>query len=421
MDYKESVFNLEIPFRQGHIVYNTYSGALILIKQPLHEYFQTNSLDDLVKQGFLVDSRLNEVNRLIVERNRELYTSRIKYLHIEIAPTMKCQARCWYCFEHNYGQKHTMTKKIAADTVDYIKNRITQSQCDEFCLLFFGGEPLLAFDSIMYIGSKIKAFCNEKNVKFHSEIITNGIGFTLDIADRIVSEIALTKVQITLDGLKATHDAAKGISCFDAVVKNIVETADRTNISVRINVSSKNKSEIADLVNYLLNEKHLDGKIRIYLARVDDLDSCGFPDNSCLDNFSFVDFRNTLIRTALKKYKSFLISDLLPDIKRNYCGYEKISQIMIGPSGELYRCQRMLGSSSNAIGDIYSGSFYPDQELSLLRTLDVRCIQSCNLLPTCFGGCPNERRKGSPISYCTLKREQVEKDIITYVETLLDN
>lgn len=421
MEYKESAFNLEIPFRQGHIVYNTYSGALILIDRPLREYIQTNRLDDLAKQGFVVDSRLNEVNRLVVERNRELYTSRIKYLHIEIAPTMKCQAHCWYCFEHNYGEKHTMTAKIAADAVDYIKARITQSQCDAFCLLFFGGEPLLAVDPIVQIGSEIKAFCNEQKVRFHSEIITNGIGFTPAVADRLISETALTKLQITLDGVKATHDAAKGIPCFDTVINHIVANADKVNISVRINVSPKNKDEIAELVDYLLTDRKLDGKIRIYLARVDDLDSCGLPDNSCLDNFSFVDFRNTFIRAALKKYKSFLISDLLPDIKRNYCGYEKISQIMIGPSGELYRCQRMLGSSSNAIGDIYSGSFYPDQELSLLRTLDARCTQSCNLLPTCFGGCPNERRKGSPISYCALKREQVEKDIITYVETLLEN
>ena len=108
----------------------------------------------------------------------------------------------------------------------------------------------------------------------------------------------------------------------------------------------------------------------------------------------------------------------LPDIKRNYCGYEKTSQIMIGPDGELYRCQRTISKKENAVGDIYNGFYYPDNELSLFRGIDEICLNHCNLLPTCYGGCPNERRKGKPLSYCKLKREQVIKDLITYVDVI---
>ncbi len=417
MKYKSSVFNVEIPFGEKSILYNTYSGALSLLDQPLEAAAETIGSDALAEQGFLVDARIDEVNRLVMERNRELYTQRIRHLHIEVAPTMKCQARCWYCFENDLAEKQSMSPEVTKDTIAFIKKQIDKTQCEEMVLLFFGGEPLLASEQILLIGSEIWAYCKGKGVRFHSEVISNGIAFTPELADRMIPGINLMQLQITLDGLQPTHDSAKGIPCFERVIENVAANAGKTNISIRINVSEKNSHEVPALIDYLLSEKQLDGKVRLYLARVDDLDSCKIPEDGCLDNYSFVDFRNELIKTCIKKYKSFYLSDLLPDIKRNYCGYEKISQLMIGPCGELYRCQRTMGSASNSIGDIYTGSYYSDKELTLFRPLDAQCLQ-CSLLPTCFGGCPNERRKGKAITYCSLKREQIEKDLIAYVQAI---
>ena len=177
MNYKPSVFNVEIPFNDRYIVYNTYSGALSLLDSPLADSSKEIH-EDLVRQGFFVDKRLNETNRLLVERNRELYTSRIRYLHIEIAPTMNCQARCWYCFENTAKEKHTMSQAVVQDVIKYIIERIELSQCERLTLLFFGGEPLLATEQIMTIGSEIKKICLIKNIVFHSEIISNGLLFT---------------------------------------------------------------------------------------------------------------------------------------------------------------------------------------------------------------------------------------------------
>lgn len=107
-------------------------------------------------------------------------------------------------------------------------------------------------------------------------------------------------------------------------------------------------------------------------------------------------------------------------LKEIIVGYEKVPQIMIGPDGELYRCQRTMGNRKNAIGDIYAGSFFSTSELSLIRPLDDSCLSNCNLLPICFGGCPNERRKGKALTYCLLKKMQIEKDLFTYVTAKLN-
>lgn len=418
MGYKESVFNLEIPLGQGYLLYNTCTGALALFDRPVHEAAQGPERALMIEQGFLVDERIHEVNRLIMERNRELYSTRIRYLHIEIAPTMQCQAKCWYCFENGCAEKKTMTEQVCRDTVSFIQKRVKLAACEELCLLFFGGEPLLAAEQIKRIAVETRAFCEERGIRFHSEVITNGIAFTPELADALIPAINLTKVQITLDGMRETHDAAKGIPCFDRVVENIRANARKTRISVRVNVSARNREEIGPLVDWLLRDQGLDGAVRVYLARVDDMDSCGIPEDDCVDQTSFVEFRNRFVRDAMKRYKSFSAADLLPDIRRNYCGYEKISQIMIGPEGELYRCQRTMGDPANAAGDIYAGSFYRDEELAYFRPLEERCLAGCSLLPVCFGGCPNERRKERPLRYCALKREQIEKDLVAWVEAL---
>ncbi|MCR5523878.1 MAG: SPASM domain-containing protein [Clostridia bacterium] len=419
MKYKPSIFNLEIPYKNQYILYNTYSGALCILDKSLTDCINEETIGTYVKQGFFVDERLNELNRLLIERNRELYTTRVRNLHIEIAPTMKCQAHCWYCFESSCHERCTMSHNTTQDVVNYIVNRINMTQCERVSLLFFGGEPLLAIDQIISIGSEIRKICQEKDIHFYSEMISNGIAFNNTVADSIIPAISLSRIQITFDGMRETHNYSKGIQCFDKVVDNIVANATKTNISIRINVSSNNKDEIDKLVDYLLVEKKLDGKVRIYLARVDDLDSCEISKDDCLDNFSFFEFRNEFLKYAIKKYKSFKINDLLPNVKRNYCGYEKISQMLIGPEGELYRCQRSILDKNNSIGDIYNGSFYTNNELAYIRDLPLECMIPCRFLPACFGGCPNERKKGNKQFSCDLIKSKIINDLIAYVDAVM--
>lgn len=410
--YKISRFNIQIPYNNQWVLYNTFTGALSILDSPIQQIDESH-YSKLVEQGFLVDDRLDELNKLEFERNRELYSSRVNHLHIEIAPTLRCQAKCWYCFENHGGI--VMNRNVAEDVVAYLKRRIDSSGCKEFSLLFFGGEPLIAMDIVEIIGRSIKLYCDRKGIAFYIDIITNGINYTLDNATSL-RKINVRNVQITLDGLEQRHNQAKGVDCFSAVIKNIVDCCELSNVSIRINVSTENKEEIPDLLKYLLEDLQLDGKIRVYFARVDSNDTCGIGDKTILDNSSFVDFRNNLVKELMRQYKSFEKKDLLPDIKRNYCGYECVSQIMIGPEGELYRCQRTLGDKNNSVGDIYSGSFYSDDELSIVMALEERCKKGCALLPICYGGCPNERRKGKENLNCKIKEEQIIKDIITFVQ-----
>lgn len=416
MNYKESLFNIYIPCGDKHGVYNTYSGALVVLEKPLQSYFTESTIHDLAKQGIVVDKNLDEVLKLEMERRAEILCVKPYTLHIEISPTMNCQAKCWYCFENDKSSL-VMNDNTMNSVIKFIKEQIQQTECKELSLLFFGGEPLLATSCIDDICTQIKEYCDSINVAFYITIITNGINATPSVIDNMQQRYTIKEIQITLDGMGDTHDRNKGIKCFDKVVSNIEAICDSVSIRIRINVSDNNQDEIIKLIDYLLVDKELDGRVSLYLARVDDSDS-DISNDEIMERKSFVDFRSEVLDKIMRRHKSMLLEDLLPDVKRHYCGYERVTQIMIDPSGDVYHCQRDLGVVDNAIGNIncWNNEYKGGSFFSL--DLDEKCRNNCALLPICYGGCPHERKKGKPITNCENKRRTITQDLKRYVELL---
>lgn len=68
--YKESLFNLYIEKENKTYIYNTLSGAMVAFKDKVD--FQNVSCENeetLLKQGFIVDESLDELNMLKCQRN----------------------------------------------------------------------------------------------------------------------------------------------------------------------------------------------------------------------------------------------------------------------------------------------------------------------------------------------------------------
>ena len=416
MQYKESIFNISIPYNDCTITYNTYSGSLIILEKAIKEWVKENPIDDLVDQGILVPNEIDEINRLIIDRKCEIFTTQTDVLHIEISPTLKCQASCWYCFEKDKTQ-NTMNDEIVLSTIKYIEKKINESNCSKVSLLFFGGEPFLAYEQMLNISNAIKKKCEEREIEFSIKIITNGIAMTIKRIETMLSQFSIEEIQVTLDGLENTHNSNKGINCFSTVINNIQEICDRVKVRVRINVSKTNKGEIKALLKYLFEEKELAGRITAYLARVDDADTtldCNMKED-VLKQKEFALLRDEVIEECLLQYNSYDLNELLPEVKRHYCGYERVSQIMIGPLGEIYHCQRDLGAWDKSIGHITIGEFYNDYSLFMCSEINEQCMDNCELLPICYGGCPHDQIKTIDTECCLLKKDIVKNDIKKYI------
>lgn len=421
--YVPSKYNVGFRNEQyKNVIYNTYSGALVALENVLEDYLPEDSCDSLVtkaliEQGFFVDEKCDELQRLLIQRTEAIFGMSAVQLHYDIATTLKCQARCSYCFENTIGMKNTMSHEVLISTFEYIKKEVLHYRPKKLHITFFGGEPLVDYEQLLEIGQMLKLFCENNLVDFSSKMITNGIALSYTKAKELRDQVGLTDVQITLDGLKDTYAVVKRIDAFDKVIENIIEISDILNVIIRLNISSENMKEIRELIVYLLEKNKLDGKIKIYLAKVERTQGCDFSDNICLNEKRYEDTRLEIYRDLAWKYKSLMIDDLVPKVRRNYCGLERVNAAVIGPDGKLYKCEKTLGFEDKAIGDVYTGKYYNNNEICFYDSLSQNCF-TCSLLPVCFGGCPYRRVIDKKEISCEHKLLQLKNNIETYLQCM---
>ena len=413
--YKPSIFN--IPFGEGGL-YNSYTGAIIKLPNTIEECITSNdSLELLYKQGFIVDAKMNELNRLAVRRKTAIYSKYHQVLKYVIALTNDCQAHCTYCFEHGINRNHFMNENTVEMVIKYIKGQAKENHAECIRITYFGGEPLLNIKAIERIGTELKEFCEKENIRLICNIITNGIGLTPDVAE-MLKDIHVSFAQITLDGPREAYKAAKGIDAYDTVISNIKSVVDILPIDIRLNVTRNNQKDIIDVIEELLVEHNLVGRVQMTLAQVVDYVGCEFNSTLCLDAVEYANFvRGIYLKEGLKKEGNFKRIVLLPKVLRTFCGMENCTQYVIGPDGELYKCEHSVGKPDEIVGDVYTGSYYSDMEMDFYSEIPEKCMQeACKFLPMCLGGCANERLHKHHIRDC----EQVKEKHLLLLKTYLE-
>lgn len=224
--------------------------------------------------------------------------------------------------------------------------------------------------------------------------------------------------QITLDGTREVYAQVKGIDKYDQVVSNIKNICDDIKIIIRLNITRNNRESVETLLNELLITNDLDGKVKISLARVQDYFGCDFNNSSCLSPSEFGEYRSYLFENENTKYKSLKRQDLLPAIRRCFCGMENCMSSTIGPQGELYKCEHYFGVESEIIGTVWEGRYYNNAEMCFYSDLDQKCInERCVLLPTCVGGCQSERVQYGIPNNCEDMKRQFCREILAYIRT----
>lgn len=413
--YKESLFNLYIEKENKTYIYNTLSGAMVAFKDKVD--FQNVSCENeetLLKQGFIVDESLDELNMLKCQRNWTIWNSHPKGIVFTVATTMACQANCPYCFEKKTGSKSKMTTDVAENVAGFIEKRVLQTSTQKVQVTFFGGEPTLAINPMLVIGERLKKFCEDRSVQYVSTIITNGILFSGAVAQDLHERINMNRVQITLDGTRDTHNTIKGIDCFDTILSNINDVSEFMDVNIRLNISQDNREDMLELCSLLDRIIIRKDKVKIYTAMVrgdyegcDDVDGMQYLEYDEFMNKLYNDFENSEL---------FERKRLLPKVGRAFCSFESSCNCCIDPEGYLYKCEHDIGVKNKNIGNILVGNNWSEYEMKFYRDYDERCIQKkCPYLPICFGGCMMERNNG-----ITENCNNIQSHLLHRLSTYLD-
>ena len=382
--YKYSQFNLVIQETEDKVLlYNTYSLRWRRFNKSDFERMvdqqaipQAWLSEYIIKEGFMVPTNLNEIQRLKDDVNT--FWEDYNTLDLSIFVTMACNYRCVYCFEKDHlCNTEYMTTETADDIINFIKRRYAEHQFkNKLHIKWFGGEPLLNMPIIRYISNEL----HSNNIDFIARMYTNGRLLTKEITQELKDLGVTGPVVIPIDGLASTY--AKLKCCkeedFHAVIQNIKAAEDILNIIIHINVSEASKADTEALYKYLREEVGLKCKIKI--------------NNITPSNTNYMTIDNTINMTEYFK----LVKDITPkrSIKRSFgCEAKNPNHFGIGVNGEIHFCEYTIKNKEHIAGNIVKECTNPISRVD--TTWDINKIidqcHECNILPLCMGECVMRR------------------------------
>lgn len=390
--------------------YNTLSNSLIELDELSYSYLSKAEKEksDIILSD--LDSELYEVlkaKKFITESEKDDFLiyksiimaqrSNMSNMHVTIAPTMNCCFSCHYCFE-KYKEEGVMSESVMDSIVKYFNS--LESKPD-ISLTWFGGEPLMAIEQMELLYNRI---VSDYKKPTESDIITSG--FHIDEkAVEIFKQIGIARIQVTLDGLKETHNKVKFTKgCEDAFTKVlnnvelVLKNAPEITVIFRVNITKKNAGEYVQLYKQLSNRYknyHNWGvspgiimERGVFTIDEPKAKSILFSPKESAE-FSLNLYHKHKIRTVALQYPSQYFQE---------CGIRNVMSISFDAEGYAYKCWELIGNKDYATGKLDSNGnleimnivSYNRQLLGADPLEDPVCSK-CKYLPVCHGGCPMQR------------------------------
>ena len=339
-----------------------------------------------------------------------------------IAPTMDCNAYCFYCYENETRRAFYMNEKTENALIKYIKN-ITIGKKRLF-ISWFGGEPLLCKDLIVRVSKELIQFSDENGIMYHSEMTTNGY-YLGEIADEL-KVLRISDIQITLDGFKDEYEKRKNYQVNNAwktVIGNIYRISKSgVHITVRFNFDKENKESVKEATTFLISQKDWNHNIAIYYYP---LEPNGIDNSNYYNEQEYKDVMTELY-THLYESGYYVGRTYALDFHKLSlpCYGATLGTVAVDYYGKIYQCQHLLCHDEYAIGDVFEGIAITQQVNNWYDgTVSEKC-QECEVLPLCQGGCVTKPKIGQQKYICHMMKYRLEIQeklkVLYYRENLSD-
>lgn len=429
--YKLSSYNYFVS-EEGKVIYfNGLTTKLFVLNIEEHKRLQVlfqdlltfeNRYPSVFKQfekwGFIVSESVNEID-ILHYRNRCAVFGDRNYMLV-INPTLECNFNCWYCYEeHPQGYMNNETiEKVKL----HIKYMVEKEKITSLNLSWFGGEPLLYFNEIIYpISLFAKELCESNDIPFYNGATTNASLINETVVHKM-SEIDMFNFQITLDGDKMRHDKirnAKGIPSFDKIVSNInllLKHIEQAKIILRINYDVQTLIACnMEHVFSLFNKDYRD-RIRVDFQRVWQTATSIEGENDKL-----IELHNSCIDLG---YNQKEISGVFSIGSAYTCYTDRIHHAELNYDGKVYRCTARGYTEEFVMGILSESGKINWYEHKMANRYgkstfeNAQCLV-CKYLPLCCGPCSQkmiENQDAKEENTCYLQYSEVmpETMILNY-------
>lgn len=437
---KPSKFNISQSYNDNILLYNTYSTSMIELEPQLYKDIFENGdsrykkeINELKSMGFIVDDAVDELYEQKQLRDTVVSTGSDIISNIIIAPTLECNAHCFYCFENGH-RKGIMSSDTARAVVHFLKKHWNG---EKLGITWFGGEPLMAPDIIEIMIDEL----NKEGIPFASKITTNGSLLTSNMISRIKEKWNVDKIQITVDAIGSEYNSIKnyiGIEdAFSLVMENIkLCLLAELPVRIRINFDPDKMDTAVKTMTYLNDKFGEFPNIKVYFAPIDE-------DDSVVHNItnSFSDYDEHPYIKLIKYGREHGLYRGFPDMEdddyeQKFDNHGLLKKLKIYPQpincyascqnvfsidchGKLYKCHRGLGRNEYACGDVFHGVEKNDTYNFFCNTeLSIADCNNCAILPICQGGCKINARLYKGKGCCAPSKAIINQLVQLYREDL---
>lgn len=402
---KPSIFNSIISLNsKTSLLYNAASDKFLIFRNgTLDKSWRPKNLSKSLYShleigGFLIHDNVDEMSTSIHSLHKKVDND--MNFHIIINPTLQCNFRCWYCYEEHGPSK--MSPQTIAYIQQLIKNLADQEK--NLTISFFGGEPLIFYQEVMYPLIKYAhSTYLESNASFDCNATSNGYLFSEDIINAL-SNLNFKYVQITLDGDEEHHNTvrhtASNIGSYKKIISNIISLVQHNiDVILRFNYTPENIMGIKSVANEFCALTHNERKrIHVSLHKVwqtDDIDP-------------------TYLEYTINAFTEKGI-EAKPTLYGEFCYGDKRQSVVINYNGDLYKCTAVDFFNTPRDGYITSGGNLIWENNSLENRISSmfsnKACNGCRIFPLCHGGC-SSRPLRFPEGYCILDSDEKKDDVI---------
>lgn len=338
-----------------------------------------------------------------------------------------CNLKCVYCAAGGDGSFGQATKHVEIDTIrDQIRMLLHDiPNGGTFSLTFFGGEPLIAPDTIRNLARFTKLQAAGRDIKIRFYVITNGTLLTPEIAELLAS--IGCHVTVSLDGPSDINDRNRptrgGLGSTARTLKGLelLKTVrDRLSSLTVGAVFGGHNTDVLGTYKFL-KELGFDSMKFDFAAEINDTDASQAYMRSLAETADYA-FKSGG-ESELRKIEQFDSYFRALDQKRrlnNHCGAGK-SHLTTDAQGRLTACQWFAGQAGEEVG---RGLNIDSEKLKAFapRLNDMNNCGSCWARHLCGGGCMyvNQLKNGSKHKkdkdFCDRTRNTIAKAIEYYAE-----
>ena len=311
-----------------------------------------------------------------------------------------CNLRCKYCFaatgDFCMGERKLLPYEVGKAAIDWLVAHSGKRVNLE--LDFFGGEPLMNFETVKKIVEYARSQEPVYNKKFRFTITTNGMLLTDDKIDFINRE--MSNVVLSIDGRKDVNDRMRprvdGKGSYDRIVpmyKKLVDQRGEKEYYVR-GTYTKYNLDFSDDVFALLDAGF--DQISVEPVIADPKEPYAITEADLPRIFEEYERLMQKILDYEATGKKFNFFHFMLDLDQGPCAIKRLrgcgcgnEYVAITPDGDIYPCHQFVGEADYKMGNVDDGTFNREMKSDFAKThiYSKPDCRNCWARFYCSGGC----------------------------------